>query len=154
MDPFVVISFGKKVFWLSDIHLTQSGTRNFSFMFVDTKRHSKFSSLSSNNYIGDASFSLKDLVDSAPQPDPVTGLYNEKDEDHQTSEYELPLEPAKETPWEAKYKPVITFQYAFLCLALTSYLLHPSTLRRPAKTFLAPVFEAVRHRRYKHNFSS
>ena len=56
---------------------------------------------------------LVDLVDSAPQRDSVTGLYNEEDGDHPMSEYGLQLSPAKETHWEAKYNPVITFRYVF-----------------------------------------
>ena len=69
---------------------------------------------------------MKELVDSAPQQDPVTGLYNEKDEDHPMSEYGLPLLPAKETHWEAKYKPVITFRYAFPHHVFILYLPHLS----------------------------
>ena len=66
-------------------------------------------------------------MDSAPQRDSVSGLYNEEDsdEDHLMSEYGLRLSPAKETHWEAKYNPVITFRYAFLCHVLILYLLHP-----------------------------
>jgi hypothetical protein len=57
-------------------------------MSVDTNQHYKFNllcswdKLSSKDHIGDASFYVKDFIDSAPQPDPVTGLYNEEDEDH------------------------------------------------------------------------
>jgi phosphatidylserine decarboxylase len=84
-------------------------------MFVDTKRHSRFNSLSSNNHIGDASFSVKDLVESAPQRDPVMGLYSGKDAgDHSMTEYKLQLLAAKGMPLEAKHNPVITFKYVFL----------------------------------------
>jgi len=48
MDPFVVISLGKKVFRTCVIrHSTRPGTRNFFSMFVDTKRLSRFNSQSS-----------------------------------------------------------------------------------------------------------
>jgi phosphatidylserine decarboxylase len=68
---------------------------------------------------------VKELVDSTPQLDPVTGLYNEVDEDHPMSELGLRLSPAKETQWEAKYNPVIKFWYAFLCHVLILYLPRP-----------------------------
>jgi phosphatidylserine decarboxylase len=61
--------------------------------------------LSSNDHIGDASLNVKELLDSAPQRDPVTGLYNKQDEDHPMAEYGLRLLPAKETQLEAKYDP-------------------------------------------------
>jgi hypothetical protein len=69
---------------------------------------------------------VQGLVDSAPQPDPVTGLYNKENEDHPMSEYGLRLSPAKETQWEAKYNPVITFRYAFLSHVLIFNLPHLS----------------------------
>ena len=109
---------------LSDIHLTRSGTRNFFFMFVAAFQVQltvlDWDKLSSNDHIGDTSFSVKDLVDSAPQRDSVTGLYNEEDEDHPMSEYGLQLSPAKETHWEAKYNPVITFFLSCSDIILTS----------------------------------
>ena len=135
MDPFVVISFGKKVFRTRVIRHSLNPVwdeklllhvRQYETAFQVQLTVLNWDKLSSNDHIGDASFSVKDLVDSAPQPDPVTGLYNDKDEEHPMSEYALPLSPAKETPWESKYKPVITFRYASLCRVFILYLLHPS----------------------------
>jgi phosphatidylserine decarboxylase len=37
--------------------------------------------LSSNDHIGDASFDVKELLDSAPQPDSSTGLYGKEAEE-------------------------------------------------------------------------
>ena len=125
MDPFVVISFGKKVFRTRVIRHSLNPVWDEKLLFHVRRYETAFQvqltildwdKLSSNDHIGDASFSVKDLVDSAPQRDPATGLYNEADEDHPMSEYGLRLSPAKETPWEAKYKPVITFRYV-LCQA-------------------------------------
>jgi phosphatidylserine decarboxylase len=122
MDPFVVISFGKKVFRTRVIRHSLNPVWDEKVLFHVRQYETAFQvqltildwdKLSSNDHIGDASFSVKDLVDSAPQPDPVTGLYNQDDEDHPMTEYGLRLSAAKETPWEAKYNPVITFRYAF-----------------------------------------
>jgi phosphatidylserine decarboxylase len=134
MDPFVVISFGKKVFRTRVIRHSLNPVWDEKLLFHVRRYETAFQvqltvldwdKLSSNDHIGDASFSVKELVDSAPQPDPVTGLYNEADEDHPMSEFGLRLSPAKETQWEAKYNPVITFRYAFLCHVLILYLSHP-----------------------------
>lgn len=43
------------------------------------------------------------------------------------TEYDLPLLPAKETPWDAKYNPIVMFQSAFLSLRVFIFhLLHLS----------------------------
>ena len=134
MDPFVVISFGKKVFRTRVIRHSLNPVWDEKLLFHVRRYETAFQvqltildwdKLSSNDHIGDASFSVKDLVDCAPQPDPVSGLYNEADEDHPMSEYGLRLSPAKETPWEAKYKPVITFRYALsVMFSYYTYLFH------------------------------
>lgn len=135
MDPFVVISFAKKVFRTRVIRHSLNPVWDEKLLFHVRRYETAFQvqltildwdKLSSNDHIGDASFSVKDLVDSAPQRDPVTGLYNEEDEDHPMSEYVLRLSPAKETQWEAKYNPVITFRYASLCHVFILYLPHLS----------------------------
>ena len=137
MDPFVVISFGKKVFRTRVIRHSLNPIWDEKLLFHVRRYETAFQvqltildwdKLSSNDHIGDASFSVKDLVDCAPQPDPVTGLYNEEDEDHPMSEYKLRLSPAKETQWETKHNPVITFWYAFLRHVFILYLPHPSVL--------------------------
>lgn len=68
--------------------------------------------LSSNDHVGDVTFDLKELVDSAPQPDSSTGLYAPDDDgEHPMTEFRLGLSTAKEMPWEAKHNPQITFRY-------------------------------------------
>ena len=135
MDPFVVISFGKKVFRTRVIRHSLNPVWDEKLLFHVRRYETAFQvqltildwdKLSANDHIGDASFSVKELVDSAPQRDAVTGLYNEEDEDHPMSEYGLRLSPSKETQWEAKYKPVITFRYTFLCHVFILYLSHLS----------------------------
>jgi phosphatidylserine decarboxylase len=124
MDPFVVISFGKKVFRTRVIRHSLNPIWDEKLLFHVRRYETAFQvqltildwdKLSSNDHIGDASFSVKDLVESSPQRDPVTGLYSEKDAgDHPMTEYKLQLSTAKEMPWEAKHNPVITFKYVFL----------------------------------------
>ena len=123
MDPFVVISFGKKVFRTRVIRHSLAPIWDEKLLFHVRRYETAFQiqltildwdKLSSNDHIGDATVSVKDFIESAPQRDPATGLYNDRDGgDHPMTEYALPLSPAKETQWETKYKPVITFRYAF-----------------------------------------
>ncbi|KAF8808440.1 hypothetical protein BYT27DRAFT_7188951 [Phlegmacium glaucopus] len=120
MDPFVVISFGKKVFRTRVIRHSRNPVWDEKLLFHVRRYETAFQvqltildwdKLSSNDHIGDASFSVKDLVESAPQRDPATGLYSEGDDgDHPMTEYKLQLSTAKEMPWEAKHNPVITFR--------------------------------------------
>jgi phosphatidylserine decarboxylase len=159
MDPFVVISFGKKVFRTRVIRHSLQPVWEEKLLFHVRRYETAFQvqltvldwdKLSSNDHIGDANFSVTDLVESAPQPDPVTGLYNKDNEDHPMTDYSLRLSPAKETPWEAKYNPVITFRYMPFLLHVLKFtsLVHQCqipTIRCPATTFLAPVSQTVRY---------
>ena len=120
MDPFVVISFGKKVFRTRVIRHSRNPIWDEKLLFHVRRYETAFQvqltvldwdKLSSNDHIGDASFNVKDLVRSAPQRDPVTGLYSEADDgDHPMTEYKLPLK----MPWKLTHDPVITFRYVFL----------------------------------------
>ena len=136
MDPFVVISFGKKVFRTRVIRHSLNPVWEEKLLFHVRRYETAFQvqltildwdKLSSNDHIGDVNFSLKELVESAPQPDPITGLYNQDDVEHPMTEYDLPLLAAKETPWDAKYNPIVTFRYTFLSFRVFKfYLLHLS----------------------------
>lgn len=127
MDPFVVISFGKKVFRTRVIRHSRNPIWDEKLLFHVRRYETAFQvqltildwdKLSSNDHIGDASFSVKELVESAPQQDPATGLYSETDDgDHPMTEYKLQLSTAKEMPWEAKHNPVITFRYLLFFLS-------------------------------------
>ncbi|KAL0953106.1 hypothetical protein HGRIS_004377 [Hohenbuehelia grisea] len=120
MDPFVVISFGKKVFRTRVIRHSRSPVWDEKLLFHVRRYERAFKvqltildwdKLSSNDHIGDANFDVKDLLESAPQPDPATGLYAaEADGDHPMKEYKLPLSTGKEMPWESKHNPTITFR--------------------------------------------
>ncbi|KAF9255142.1 hypothetical protein L218DRAFT_1081995 [Marasmius fiardii PR-910] len=118
MDPFVVISFGKKVFRTRVIRHSRSPVWDEKLLFHVRRYETAFKvqltildwdKLSSNDYIGDASFDVKELVDSAPQPDPETGLYPTDDGEHPMKEYTLPLITEKGVPWE-KHNPTIKFR--------------------------------------------
>ena len=121
MDPFVVISFGKKVFRTRVIRHSLNPKWDEKLLFHVRRYETNFKvqlnvldwdKLSSNDYVGDASFSIHELVTNAPQKDEGTGLYPEDRDGTQDGmqEFRLPLQTAKEMPWEAKHSPVLSFR--------------------------------------------
>lgn len=74
--------------------------------------------LSSNDYVGDVSFDVRGLMESAPQPDPGTGLYavdeGAEGGEHPMVEYKLPL--VGNASWEGKYSPILSFRCVFFTL--------------------------------------
>ncbi|KAF8836809.1 hypothetical protein BDN67DRAFT_910414 [Paxillus ammoniavirescens] len=123
MDPFVVISFGKKVFRTRVIRHSLNPTWDEKLLFHVRRYETPFKvqltvldwdKLSSNDHVGDARFDVSELVKDAPQPDPRTGLYGEDgDGSHPMKEFRLPLVTAKGVSWEAKHNPVLCFRAKF-----------------------------------------
>jgi phosphatidylserine decarboxylase len=131
MDPFVVISFSKKVFRTRVIRHSLNPTWDEKLLFHVRRYETSFKvqmtvldwdKLSSNDHVGDAWLDVGELVRDAPQPDPRTGLYadvcGENDtegsgEGREMKQFCLPLTTAKEMPWEAKHNPTISFRAKF-----------------------------------------
>ena len=120
MDPFVVISFGKKVFRTRVIRHSLNPTWDEKLLFHVRRYESNFKvhftildwdKLSGNDHVGDATIDLTELLDMAPKKDSTTGLYpNVEKFDHDMMEFQLPLTPTKDVSWEAKHKPTIVFR--------------------------------------------
>jgi phosphatidylserine decarboxylase len=120
MDPFVVVSFGKKVFRTRVIRHSLNPVWDEKLLFHVRKYERSFrvqltvldwDKLSSNDHVGDAAFEIAELAEDVPKKDPDTGLYPEDEDGTRTfHEYKLPLATAKEMPWESKYSPMITFR--------------------------------------------
>lgn len=118
MDPFVVVSFGKKVFRTRVIRHSRNPVWDEKLLFHVRRYETSFKvnlaildwdKLSSNDYVGDVSFDVGGLVESAPQPDHVTGLYAvDEGGDHPMVDYKLPL--VGSSSWEGKYSPVLSFR--------------------------------------------
>jgi phosphatidylserine decarboxylase len=115
MDPFLVISFGKKVFRTRVIRHSLNPVWDEKLLFHVREYEKTFQiqfavldwdKLSSNDHIGHATLDIAKLLANAQQPDPVTGLYAVEEEDHM-KEFELPITIGKEA--EDKYHPVLTF---------------------------------------------
>jgi len=120
MDPFVVVSFGKKVFRTRVIRHSRDPVWNEKLLFHVRRYETKFNvqltvldwdKISSNDHVGDALLNVEELSKCVPQKNEQTGLYPPEEEGvGQMKEFSLPLSTAKEMPWESKHNPTITFK--------------------------------------------
>ncbi|RDB27431.1 Phosphatidylserine decarboxylase proenzyme 2 [Hypsizygus marmoreus] len=100
MDPFAVISFGKKVSGHASFAMlsTQYGTRSCSSTSVGTKRTST------------TGFEVRKLIEKAPQKNPETGLYDmEENGEREMIDFKLKLDPGAGNGgiWELRHSPFI-----------------------------------------------
>ncbi|KAH9986068.1 phosphatidylserine decarboxylase-domain-containing protein [Russula vinacea] len=120
MDPFVVVSFGKKVFRTRVIRHSLNPVWDEKLLFHVRKYERSFrmqltvldwDKLSSNDHVGDAAIEIAELAENVPKKDPDTGLYPEDEDGTRTfQEFKLPLATVKEMPWESRHAPIITFR--------------------------------------------
>lgn len=84
MDPFVIVSFGKKTFRTRVIRhcLNPIFNERLIFRVMNSEKNYIISfnvydrdKISSNDFVAQAFLPMTDLIDSAPTPDPETGLY-------------------------------------------------------------------------------
>ncbi|WVR04751.1 phosphatidylserine decarboxylase [Kwoniella sp. DSM 27419] len=118
MDPFVVISFGKKVFRTRVIRHSLNPTWDEKLLFHVRRHESSFTmqfavldwdKVSGNDMVGTCTLPLSDLVADAPRPNPETGLYDkEVDGKHEMREFTLPISTDKDMAWEARHSPKLT----------------------------------------------
>ena len=121
MDPFVVVSFGRKVFRTRVICHSLNPQWDEKMLFHIRRRYETtfkvqlmvcdWDKPSSNDHVGDASFDVAQLLADAPKKDLATGLYP-KDEDGARTmvDFALPLQTGKELQWESKHNPTILFR--------------------------------------------
>ncbi|KAJ9108700.1 hypothetical protein QFC21_000020 [Naganishia friedmannii] len=117
MDPFVVISFGKKVFRTRVIRHSLNPTWDEKMLFHVRQYEDTFSiqfavldwdKVSGNDFIGSSTIPLAALVADAPKPDAKTGLYGPKEDGkHEMKAFNLPITTPKDAAWETKYSPVL-----------------------------------------------
>jgi phosphatidylserine decarboxylase len=121
MDPFCVISFGKKVFRTRVIRHSLNPVWNEKLLFHVHRFETSFrvslrildwDKLSGNDYIGGVSFELPELMANVPKPDPNTGLYSEEvtQGEHEMTDYKIPITTEKPTDWEYKHSPILLFR--------------------------------------------
>ena len=120
MDPFVVISFSKKVFRTRVIRHSLAPVWDEKLVFQVRRYESKFKiqfavldwdKLSANDRIGDATFDLAELIHRAPQKNPETDLYITSEEIvHDLDAFTVQLVMPKDLGADSKYKPQMTFR--------------------------------------------
>ncbi|KAJ3927163.1 MAG: phosphatidylserine decarboxylase-domain-containing protein [Lentinula lateritia] len=126
MDPFIVVSFGKKVFRTRVIRHSLNPSFDEKLLFHVRRYETNFKvhltvldwdKLSSNDYIGECDFDVSELIaafEDGRGVDPETGLYpldnGQGSGSSGMKEFKLPVRTAKEMPWEAKYHPFISLR--------------------------------------------
>lgn len=122
MDPFVVISFGKKVFRTRVIRHSLNPTWDEKLTFHVRRYESKYKiqysvldwdKLSANDHIGDATLDLTELISRAPQKDQETDLYAADEAIHDLDSFTIPLVMPKDLGADPKYKPELTFRFGY-----------------------------------------
>lgn len=120
MDPFVVISFGKKVFRTRVLRHTLNPSWDEKLLFHVRRYESAFAiqftlldwdKLSGNDLIAETILNVDELIKAAPTPDANTGLYPESayaEDSVQT--FTLPLTPNKDAVGNGNHSPTITFK--------------------------------------------
>jgi phosphatidylserine decarboxylase len=119
MDPFVVVSFSKKVFRTRVLRHNLNPVWDEKLLFHVRRFEADFKlqftvldwdKLSGNDLIAEVTLEVAELMDAAPKPDPETGLYPDVDTDPEMKAYTLPLQLNKESMGDGSYKPMITFK--------------------------------------------
>jgi len=123
MDPFVVISFSKKVFRTRVIRHSLNPIWKEKLFFHVRRYESEYNiqlnvfdwdKLSGNDFIGGAKLNVAGLIEGAPKPDATTGIYEEAlstTDVINMKEFTLPLTPQKEAKWETTHSPQLVFRY-------------------------------------------
>jgi len=119
MDPFVVVSFSKKVFRTRVIRHNLNPVWDEKLLFHVRRFEADFKvqftvldwdKLSGNDLIAETTLGLSELINSAPKPDPETGLYADLHTDLEMKAYSLPLQQNKEAVGDGSHNPTISFK--------------------------------------------
>ena len=165
MDPFVVVSFGKKVFRTRVIRHSLNPVWDEKLFFHVRRYETNYKlqlsvldwdKLSSNDHVGDASFDVNELIKNAPKKDETTGMYPENSGklESEMKEFKLNLTTEREMPWETKHNPVLTVRWVSHVVinapvrwadasALTQR--EVSALRFTTSTILARISQRIRY---------
>ncbi|KAL5525526.1 hypothetical protein ACEPAG_6862 [Sanghuangporus baumii] len=119
MDPFVVVSFGKKVFRTRVIRHSLNPVWDEKLFFHVRRYETNYKlqlsvldwdKLSSNDHVADAFLNVNELIKNAPKRDEATSLYpvDAGKLESEMQEFKLNLSTEKEMPWETKHNPVLT----------------------------------------------
>ncbi|PVF95541.1 hypothetical protein CPB86DRAFT_863907 [Serendipita vermifera] len=119
MDPFVVLSFSKKVFRTRVLRHNLNPVWDEKLLFHVRRSETEFNiqltvldwdKLSGNDLIAEARFNISELISVAPKPNPNTGLYDDLHIDPEMKAFTLPLTPNKDAVGDGKHNPTISFK--------------------------------------------
>jgi phosphatidylserine decarboxylase len=119
MDPFVVVSFSKKVFRTRVLRHNLNPVWDEKLLFHVRRFEADFKlqftlldwdKLSGNDLIAETTLGVAELMNAAPKPDPETGIYPDVDTDLEMKVYTVPLQQNKEAMGDGSHKPMITFK--------------------------------------------
>lgn len=120
MDPFVVVSFGKKVFRTRVLRHNLNPVWDEKLLFHVRRYEDSFSiqfavldwdKISGNDHVGSISLPIQELMADAPRPDEATGLFHpDQDGKHDMKDFKLPIVPPKDSQWETKHAPTLHFR--------------------------------------------
>ncbi|KAG6909544.1 hypothetical protein DXG01_016937 [Tephrocybe rancida] len=116
MDPFIVLSFGKKVFRTRVVRHSLNPVFNEKLLFHVRRyerawdvrvRVSDWDKMSANDAVGEGGFEVADLIKQAPQPN-ADGMYEKEEEgEHPMVEMRLKLEGEPGNEWAGGCSPVV-----------------------------------------------
>ncbi|CAG7849378.1 Phosphatidylserine decarboxylase proenzyme 3 {ECO:0000303/PubMed:19286980} {ECO:0000255/HAMAP-Rule:MF_03209}; Contains: RecName: Full=Phosphatidylserine decarboxylase 3 beta chain {ECO:0000305}; Contains: RecName: Full=Phosphatidylserine decarboxylase 3 alpha chain {ECO:0000305} [Serendipita indica DSM 11827] len=119
MDPFVVISFSKKVFRTRVLRHNLNPVWDEKLLFHVRRFEANYNiqltvldwdKLSGNDLIADTTLNVAELIQAAPKPDPTTGLYADLQKDTEMMPFSLTLNVNKEAVGDGSHKPTISFK--------------------------------------------
>lgn len=120
MDPFVIISFGRKTFRTRVVRHNLNPKWNEKLFFHVLQREDQFSinfalfdwdKISSNDHVAGTTLPVEELIKHAPTADENTGVFPEKA--HDMKEYILPLTMVNADKWQNKYSPQLRIRCKF-----------------------------------------
>ncbi|GLB40809.1 putative catalyzes the formation of phosphatidylethanolamine (PtdEtn) from phosphatidylserine (PtdSer) [Lyophyllum shimeji] len=177
MDPFVVVSFGKRVFRTRVLRHTLDPVFEEKMMFRVRRYEAGYQvrivladweRVRFNERVGEAGVEVRDLMESAPEPDAETGVYeldldldlefgDERDGtdelERDMREYAVPLAPsghlsfAEGAPWDPDCPPVVYIRAKYTPYALLRHRFFAALLLTfdtdSSRTISRTEFEAV-----------
>ena len=123
MDPFVVISFSKKVFRTRVLRHNLNPVWDEKLLFHVRRFEANYNiqltvldwdKLSGNDLIADTTLNVAELIQAAPKPDPETGLYADLQKETEMKAFSLPLNINKESVGDGSHKPVVSFKWVLV----------------------------------------
>lgn len=125
MDPFVVISFGKKTFRTPHVRHNLNPVFNERIMLPVLQHEQNYTldftvidkdKFSDNDLVGKTFYNVKDIIEQTPLPNPHTQLYDLTAPyftDGETQSYELPL-ALVDKDYIGKHNTTLTIRYRYL----------------------------------------